>query len=205
MYIEIKLWSCTNFTLQGNSLFLKNIYIFKYLVLCNRDYMNTKICKIGRFIYWIFLFVLFCANSKSLFFVLLSASICLVLLLLLFFSILRRLGDFASRNRKKRFNSWNTQLCLWFTVAAFHSSTAAERTHSILEIKKKSISCINKYHCLTWLGCVSFILANMSPEKYFFSILYEIFWPCFSQTFQVDKLFYLQVNIVMPSVVRRNF
>lgn len=67
MYIEIKLWSCTNFTLQGNSLFLKNIYIFKYLVLCNRDYMNTENCKIGRFIYWIFLFVLFCANSKSLF------------------------------------------------------------------------------------------------------------------------------------------
>lgn len=54
-----------------------------------------------------------------------------------FFSILRRLGDFTSRNRKKRFNSWNTQLCLWFTVAAFHSSTAAERTHSILWMKKK--------------------------------------------------------------------
>lgn len=164
MYIEIKLWSCTNFTLQGNSLFLKNIYIFRYLVLCNRDYMNTKNCKIGRLIYWIFLFVLFCANSKSLFLCYYLPLFALYYCCCFFFSILRRLGDFASRNRKKRFNSWNTQLCLWFTVAAFHSSTAAERTHSILEIKKKkAFLCINKYHCLTWLGCVSFISANISP------------------------------------------
>lgn len=67
--------------------------------------MNTKNFKIGRFIYWIFLFFLFLCKFQITLFVLLSASICLVLLLLLFFSILRRLGDFASRNRKKRFNS----------------------------------------------------------------------------------------------------
>lgn len=65
------------------------------------------------------------------------------------FSVLRRLGGFTSRNRKKRFNSWNTQLCLWFTVAAFHSSTAAERTHSILGMKK-SIFYINNYCHLNW-------------------------------------------------------
>lgn len=90
---------------------------------------------VGRFIVKFFcLFFFLCKFQISLFFVSLSASICLVLLLLLFFSTLRRLGDFTSWYRKKRFNSWTTQLCLWF--AAFYSSTAAERTDSILWIKE---------------------------------------------------------------------
>lgn len=203
MYIEIKLWSCTNFILQGN--FLKNIYIFKYLVLCKRYYMNTKNFKIGRFIYWIFLFFLFLCKFQITLFVLLSASICLVLLLLLFFSILRRLGDFASRNRKKRFNSWNTQLCLWFTVAAFHSSTAAERTHSILEIKKAKHFGYKQGSLFDMAGLCFLHFGQHFPRKFFFFVLYEIFWPSFPQTSQAAKLVYLQVNIVMPSVVSRNF
>lgn len=89
---------------------------------------------VGRFtVNFFYLFFFLCKFQISLF-VSLSASICLVLLLLLFFSTLRRLGDFTSRYRKKRFNSWTTQLCLWF--AAFYSSTAAERTDSILWIKE---------------------------------------------------------------------
>lgn len=89
---------------------------------------------VGRFtVKFFYLFFFLCKFQISLF-VSLSASICLVLLLLLFFSTLRRLGDFTSRYRKKRFNSWTTQLCLWF--AAFYSSTAAERTDSILWIKE---------------------------------------------------------------------
>lgn len=110
-----------------------------------------------------------------------NLSFCVVICLYLpcitaaaFFSILRRLGDFTSRYRKKRFNSWTTQLCLWFTVAAFYSSTAAERTGSILWIKE-SIFCINNYCNLTWKTTIQ---PSAPTKPLLFAILCSLIWQC---------------------------
>lgn len=55
--------------------------------------------------------------------------------------VLGTLGGFASRNRKERFNSGNTQLSLGLTVAAFGSLMAAERTGLLQKKPKKWVTC----------------------------------------------------------------